>query len=452
MRRQHMKRKYYILATTILTMAMFFGGCAGAGGKGNTGGKSNESGQSSEKGGQKSEESQVTYEDDTLNFNVKDYVKLGEYKGLEVSYPVPSEVTKEDVDQYIQELLEENAEFQEDKDRKAQNGDTINIDFTGTINGEEFEGGSEKDYELELGVGEFLEEFEQNLLGKKAGETTTFTVEFPEDYDEVLGGQKVQFEVKINSVSEKIIPEYNVEFVKSVSEYETVKEYEESVKKELTESAESNSETEARENVMRLAVENAKVDGYPQALYDFFYDDMVSGYQAYAEMLGMEFEEFMEGFMGEEDIKEMVMEELNNYLVSRAILEQEGMTITEQEYPAAAKEMLEEYEYETLEDFEQDYGKTYILTLAVREKAADFLRDSAKLQGVPESEYYGDDIEFDDEGLDKQESGEEELDEEENDEEELDSEKSDEPEDSHRSNPMTIDDDTVLNGEEVELE
>ena len=265
-----MKRKYYILATTILTMAMFFGGCAGAGGKGNTGGKSNESGQSSEKGGQKSEESQVTYEDDTLNFNVKDYVKLGEYKGLEVSYPVPSEVTKEDVDQYIQELLEENAEFQEDKDRKAQNGDTINIDFTGTINGEEFEGGSEKDYELELGVGEFLEEFEQNLLGKKAGETTTFTVEFPEDYDEVLGGQKVQFEVKINSVSEKIIPEYNVEFVKSVSEYETVKEYEESVKKELTESAESNSETEARENVMRLAVENAKVDGYPQALYDFF--------------------------------------------------------------------------------------------------------------------------------------------------------------------------------------
>ena len=132
-----MKRKYYILATTILTMAMFFGGCAGAGGKGNTGGKSNESGQSSEKGGQKSEESQVTYEDDTLNFNVKDYVKLGEYKGLEVSYPVPSEVTKEDVDQYIQELLEENAEFQEDKDRKAQNGDTINIDFTGTINGEE---------------------------------------------------------------------------------------------------------------------------------------------------------------------------------------------------------------------------------------------------------------------------------------------------------------------------
>lgn len=92
------------------------------------------------------------------------------------------------------------------------------------------------------------------------------------------------------------------------------------------------------------------------------------------------------------------------------------------------------------------------MTLAVRKRAADFLRDSAKLQGVPESEYYGDDIEFDDEGLDKEESGEEELDEEENGEEELDNEESDESEDSHRSNPMTIDDDTVLNGEEVELE
>ncbi len=400
-----MKKRNYILMM-VLCLTVIVGGCGEKKQQNNTESKDQVEDSSQEEQEESSQEdsSQEDTEteggtvesssEDVLDFKVTDYVKLGEYKGLKVTYPAVSEVTDEEVKEYIQEQLEENTEYKEDENRVAQEGDSVNIDYTGTVDGEEFEGGSDTGYDLVLGSEDFLPDFENGLIGKKAGETAVVTVNFPEDYDEgSLSGKKAEFTVKVNSVSEVIVPEYNDEFVKQVSDDKTVADYEASVKEELAASAKDESDMEAGENALRAAMENATVDGYPQPLYDFFYDDTVAGYQAYAEMMGMEYEEFLDGFMSEDDIKEVVVESVNDYLVSRAILEQEKMEVTDQDYAASAEKMAADYEYETLEEFEADYGKTYIMTQIVREKALDFVRGSAKLQEVSQEEYYGDDEE-----------------------------------------------------------
>lgn len=375
-----MKKKSYILIMMALVAAMLLAGCKdkkqeNGDGNGNDNDMANSEDGSSE---------------DALDFDVSKYVKLGDYKGLEVTYPSVLAVTDEEVQENIQYELEENTDYKEIKDRAAKEGDIVNIDYKGTIDGEEFDGGTDSGYDLEIGSQDFLEEFENSLVGKNAGETTTFTLTFPEDYDQNVAGKEAEFTVKINSISEAVTPEYNEEFVKSVSEYETIEEYEASVKKQLEEESEEASKMEAEENALRIAIENATVDGYPQKLYDFFYDDTVTGYKNYAEFMGIDYEEFLKSYMSEDDIKEMTEDQVNEYLVASAILKAEGQEVSDGDYSKLAKEMAKENEYETLEEYEGDYGKTYIMTQIVRQKAIDILYDAAKLQEVPYDEYHSD--------------------------------------------------------------
>ena len=202
---ENMKKRNYILAVSMLTMMAVLTGC----------------GEKDTKNVNKAESPQDTVQDDVLNVKASDYVKLGDYKGVEVTYPSVAEVTEEDVQLAIEDVISENSEYKE-VDRASKVEDVVNIDYTGTIDGEEFEGGSDTGYDLELGSEDFLPEFEKSLEGKKAGEEAVFTVPFPEDYDEELGGKEAEFTVKINSVSELITPEYNEDFVKSISDFETI--------------------------------------------------------------------------------------------------------------------------------------------------------------------------------------------------------------------------------------
>lgn len=374
---------------------MMFTGCNGS--------KQEDSGEAQGAGGASEE---------VLDFKVSDYVKLGDYKGLTVTYPSVMEITDEDVQEQIQYELEENTEYEEVKDRGAQEGDIVNMDFKGTVDGEEFEGGTASGYELELGAGEFLEEFESNLTGKKAGEKFTFKMTFPEDYDETVGGKEAEFAVTVNSVSEALVPEYDEDFVKSVSEYETVKDYEASVREQLEQEEQDSSKMEAEENALRMAIENAKLDGYPQKLYDFFYDDTVTGYKNYAELMGMDYEEFLDSFMSEEDIAQMVEDQVNEYLVAQAILEAEGKEVSDSEYKELGEKMAKDNEYDSLEEYEGDYGAVYIRTQVVREKAIGILYDAASLKEVPYEEYHADDEESweDDEEEDSEADSEEDAD------------------------------------------
>ena len=216
----------------------------------------------------------------------------------------------------------------------------------------------------------------------------TFKAVFPEEYDEELGGKTAEFTVTVNAVSAAETPEYNDAFVSQVSDCKTVEEYEKQVREELLESAKEESASAAKESALSLAVENAQVEGYPQQLYDLFYQEAVEGYQAFAEMFGMEYEDLLAEF-GEESLDEEAVYRINEYMVAQAIAEAESITITEKNYQEEAEKLATEYEYETLEEFEADYGKEYIITQLIRERVLDFLYGSAKVEEVSHEEVFG---------------------------------------------------------------
>lgn len=327
-------------------------------------------------------------EKDILNFKTEDYVKLGEYKGLSVKYPVPT-VSDEDVELYIQGVLDEETTYEEQADRAVQDGDAANIDFTAKMDGKEYEEGSGEGYEFILGTEEFSEDFEKNLIGKKAGETAEFSVTLPEDYyDEEIAGKEVEYSVTINSVSEVIVPEYNDEFVAKVTEYKNMEEYEDSIREELIISGQESAAMEAGENALTLAVMNSEVNEYPQDLYDFFYEDIKAGYEMWAQMSGMDNDEFIESIGGEKTLGEEALKQVNEFLVVKAIAEKEGLDITDENYKESAEGMVEQYEYDSLEEFEKDFGKNYITTQIIRERVVNFLYESAELEEVSQEEYY----------------------------------------------------------------
>lgn len=339
-----------------------------------------------------------------FDYDVNDYVTLGDYKGLAVQYPVPT-VTEDDIQIAIEDLLDEKTDYIEVTDRGAENGDYLNIDFTGTIDGKEFDGGSAEDYELTLGNEEMLVEFDQNLVGKKAGETAAFKVVFSEDYDEELAGQEAEFQVTVNTVSEINQPEYNDAFVAEATEYKTTAEYEEALRGELIASAQAEAAESAGTDALQLAVDNATINGYPESLYEACYQDTVDSYQAYAEMFGMEFEEFMSEFMEGEDLEEVTISLVNEVLVSQAIAEKEGLTITDKEYDQEAEALATEYGYTSLEDFTADYGQVSIMSTLIKERAMNFLYENAQVEEVSEEDYNNEE-DYDEEEAEATEEGE----------------------------------------------
>lgn len=337
-------------------------------------------------GTQNGTESTELTEGDVFDYDVNDYVTLGEYKNLSVRYPVPA-VTDESLEMEIEYLQNDNTEYKEITDRGAQNGDYVNMDYEVTINGEKSEDQSESGYEFTLGDDEFFEDFEKNLIGKKAGETFVFTAVYPEDYDEENGGKEAEFSVTMNSVQEVIVPEYNDEFIKKVTDYDSVKAFEEATMEELMIDAQEASRDSAGEEALQLAVQNASVNGYPKSLYEACYSSTVNEYKEYAEMFGMELSEFM----GDEDeVEEEVINWVNEILVSQAIAEKEGFEVTDDNYKEDGEALAVDYGYDSLDEFVSNYGEIYVKVNLIRERAINFLYENAEVEEVSQEEYYQD--------------------------------------------------------------
>ncbi|MDY3919372.1 MAG: trigger factor [Candidatus Limivivens sp.] len=331
------------------------------------------------------------------------YVKLGDYKGVAIT-KIKTEVTDEALQDEIDMTLEDNAEYNEITDRGCQNGDLINIDFTGTIDGEEFDGGSATDYDLELGQGYFLEDLEAGIVGMKTGEEKEITIIFPEEYDEELGGKETVFQVTLNSIYEVILPEYNDEFVASISDFSTTAEFEEDLKQSLYEQTEESNNYMAGYDALAAAVANATFSGYPQELYDKCkesYDEMNA---MYAEMFGMDVEDFE---LSEEETKETVEQMVYEKMVITTIAEKEKLTVSEDEYKDYVNSLYADYGYDSAEDFEADYSKDSIMEELQQSKVQDFLVKNASITEVSEDEYYsemyGDEEYYEEEELDDEE-------------------------------------------------
>ncbi len=175
------------------------------------------------------------------------------------------------------------------------------------------------------------------------------------------------------------------------TEYSSIEEYEEAIREELIVEAQQASEDEAGSSALAQAVENAKIEGYPQALYDYTYQDTREICEGTAQMFGLEIDEVIQDYYGAENLEEAVLDAVNETMVIQAIAKKEKLEISEKDFEKEAENLSAEYGYETLEEFEEDYSRTELELILVREKVLDFLYESSELEEVSQEEYYGSD-------------------------------------------------------------
>lgn len=305
------------------------------------------------------------------------------YKGIEVE-KLSTEVTDELVDEELQAVRERNGRMVTVEDRAAENGDTTVIDFEGFVDGEAFEGGKSENYNLRLGDGNFIPGFEEAIVGHKTGEEFTIDVTFPEDYNaENLAGKEAQFKIKLHEIKTKELPEVDDEFVKDVSEKDTLDEYKEELKekvaKRLEEQAEKDFDDKLTEALEKLAVEEI-----PEAMYDNEVRDMLNEFDMRLRSQGMDLATYMK-YTGmdqgaiEATYKPQAEKRVKIRLVLEAIGRQEKIEVTDEDV---------EKEYEKLADAYKakiDEVKTYISKEALSEdikveKAMQLVRDNAKVK------------------------------------------------------------------------
>ena len=313
-----------------------------------------------------------------------DELKITQYKGVEVEQVEKTEeITDEDVENTIQSILEANMEEKEITDRAVESGDTVNIDFTGKIDGEEFEGGSSTDYPLTIGSGMFIEGFEDSVIGHNIGDTYDWNGKFPDDYaSEDYAGKDVTFTITVNSITEQELPELSDEFVKSVSEEsKTVEEYKKEIKKQLEEDAETTYNDTLSSEVWEKVLENTTVNKYPEEEVQEFCDSLISQYQAAAEYSGMEYEQFIEDNMGcsvedfEKQVEEAAKENEKQIMVTKAIADKENIKLDDKTYEEQLTELAELYGYENAdalkEAAEEEDLKNIVLNKLVKEWLTD---------------------------------------------------------------------------------
>ncbi|GAA0294632.1 trigger factor [Gracilibacillus halotolerans] len=320
----------------------------------------------------------------TAKVTVKPEVKLGEYKGLEVEEE-NTEVTDEDVTEELTKRQEQQAELVVKEDGEIEDGDTAVIDFEGFLGEEAFEGGKGENHSLEIGSGSFIPGFEEQLVGKKAGEETEVTVTFPEEYHaEDLAGKEAVFKVKIHEIKQKELPELDDEFAKDLDEeVETLDELKEKIKKQLKDQRETDADTKKRESLVEQASENTEVD-IPEAMVNTELDRMMQEFEQRLQMQGMNLEMYTQ-FSGqdEDQLKEQMKEDagkrVKTNLTLEAIAEAENVEVTEEDINKELESMASLYNMEVDQIKQALGGNTAMLQDDLKfRKAIDVLVDNSK--------------------------------------------------------------------------
>ena len=282
----------------------------------------------------------------TAEVTVYPEVELGAYKGLNVEKKT-YEVTEEEVAAKLKEMQEKNARV-EVKEGAIENGNIAVIDFKGFIDGVAFEGGEGHDYSLEIGSGSFIDNFEEQLVGAKAGDKVEVNVTFPENYGkEELNGKPAKFEVEVKEVKAKELPVLDDEFAKEVSEFETLEALKEDTTKKLEEANTARAEREYEEAILRAVVENAKMD-IPAVMVEQEIDRMVQNLAQRLQYQGLTLEQYFQ-FTGtdEEKMREYMRTNAQTKvkvdLVLEAIEKAENIEATEEEIKAKAVEVAKMY-------------------------------------------------------------------------------------------------------------
>lgn len=320
----------------------------------------------------------------TATVAVKPEVTLGEYKGLEVKKAEIS-VTEEDVLEELKKEQEKNAVTQDVTDRPAKMGDELNIDFVGTVDGTEFPGGTGKNYPLTLGSHSFIDNFEDQLVGKSVGEETDVAVTFPAEYHaEELAGKPAVFHVTVNGIKEKVLPELTDEFADEVSEFSTLEELKADTLKKLTARREENAKTEKENALVEKAVENARID-VPKAMIETQARQSLQDFKQRLQYQGIDIDMY---YKYTDNTEEKLLEQMRpdalrrirTRLTLEAIAKAEDIQVSEEEFGAELEKMAGQsgMDVEKLKTFLQEEDEKTIREDVAVQKAITFLCDNAK--------------------------------------------------------------------------
>lgn len=331
------------------------------------------------------------------DYDLTKYIKVGEYKGLEYENPDEIKVSDKEIKEAIEEDLDEAKALEDVEDGKVHDGDTVNIDYTGKVDGEEFEGGSAEGSTLEIGSGTMIDGFEDGLVGAKVGETVTLELTFPDPYDnnEELSGKDVVFEVTVNSAQEYVTPTEK-EYVEQSSEYDSVSDYEKAVKNEIYQSKENEQQSEIESYLWGLITDSSEVIEYPEKELEEYKTKQKEYVETYAENNSMEYTDVIESTYGmteeefDEELDSAAKTNAKEQMIVYYIARQEGLEVTNSEYKDFVAAQLESIGY-TAKEFEdytgssyEEYvgGEEYIKFYMLYEKVMDLVVENAK--GVDE--------------------------------------------------------------------
>lgn len=296
----------------------------------------------------------------TAEVALKPEVTLGAYKSVEIE-KVDTTVTEEEIDEAVNRERESNARTISVEDRAVQDGDMVVLDFEGFMDGAAFEGGKGENYSLTIGSGTFIPGFEEQLIGAEIDKEITVNVTFPEDYHaEELKGKNAEFKCTIKEIKEKELPELDDEFASDVSEFDTMEEYREDLKKQLTKQKEETAEEEKGDKVVEAIIASSQMD-IPEAMIETQQRQMAEDFARRIQMQGLSFEQYLQftgltraDFM--EQMKPQTLKRIQSRLVLCAIAKAENIEATEEEYQEEIQKMADSY-HMSVEELTDMMGK-----------------------------------------------------------------------------------------------
>ena len=307
------------------------------------------------------------------NYDLSKYITLGQYKGVSVS----AADIETQVQNQLDSLLEQNASTTDITDRAAKDGDEVNIDYTGTIDGVAFDGGTASSDTLTLGSGQMIDGFESGIVGMSIGETKTVTCTFPDDYKAAdLAGKTADFAITLNSIKEKTLPTLDDAFIAGLDNgYTTVDDY----KAHLYDVLKSN-------NAWAAVSSASTVSEYPKKELKDYYDRMVDSYKSQAAAYGVSFDTYARNYLGSEpeSLLQMIyayaQSYVKNQLVLYSIARAENITADDATYKSEGAKIAADYGYDTLKEYENAAGKETVKESVLASLVQKFVADNAVVE------------------------------------------------------------------------
>ena len=381
-------KKRAIMISMLLVMALSVTGCSQKTATKDKDTKTEETAKTDDAEETESDNTEDTSEDTPTTaelmagIDVEKCVTLGDYKGVTVEKTIQS-VTDEDVQNEIDNAL---ANYPVEVDQAAKEGDTVNIDYVGKIDGEEFDGGSDQGADLKLGSGKFIDGFEDGLIGARKGETRTLNLTFPEDYTQDLAGKAVEFTVTVNAVKEPLSEPTDQWVADNIEGYDNIADYKAGIRSEQEESNEQTAENQVRYAAWTQVIDNCSINEYPETLVEVgkkLYEQQVETYAKYA---GMELDAYIESSGLTQEEYQSNMEEYGKNvaaqaLVCQAICDKEGFAIGDDDYQKALQDMLTEYGC-TEDELIQTYGQDNVEQSIMLNRVSNLILENANVTEV----------------------------------------------------------------------